>query len=222
MRYNRGINLSETALCVSPLCAAPKPIRKGKFPMICDDSTPASDVDQRQISADLRNKRARNAEPYYWNDEIELATGRAFNWLCPFCAVDLHQTGYHKAHISPVGSEIGVVPGNIVLSCPDCNRDMHSRHAMTYCQQKGLVFSQIAFTLEILARIFPIEKSNPPDRYTKKPNARSLAEEWFDAYTGDVNAIDAEAVYKHLGIGKSTFYDVWKARKAQGAQRGGE
>ena len=57
--------------------------------------------------------------------------------------------------------------------------------------------------------------------HRKNRNARSLAEEWFDAYTGDVNAIDAEAIYKSLGIGKSTFYDVWKIRKAQAAQNNG-
>ncbi len=54
--------------------------------------------------------------------------------------------------------------------------------------------------------------------HRKNRNARSLAEEWFDAYAGDVNAIDAETIYKQLGIGKSTFYDVWKARKTNAAQ----
>ena len=57
--------------------------------------------------------------------------------------------------------------------------------------------------------------------HRKNRNARTLAEEWFDAYTGDVNTIDAESIYKGLNIGKSTFYDVWKIRKAQAAQKTG-
>lgn len=174
--YNRG-NLSETARSVGSTRAASSNHEGIIFMATWYDSTTALNS-QQQASADLLNKRARNSEPYFWNDDIEQATGRAFQWLCPFCGVDLRQTGYHKAHISPVGSGVGVVPGNIVLSCPECNMDMHSRHAYTYCQQKRIPFANIGFTLEILARIFPIALIERVERHKKAPNARTLAEQW--------------------------------------------
>lgn len=62
---------------------------------------------------------------------------------------------------------------------------------------------------------FPLEASESTLGHRKAPNARSLAEEWFNGYTGDVFSIDAESVYRELGIGKSTFYKVWGERKAQ-------
>ena len=68
------------------------------------------------MNSDLANKRARSEEPVIWNDEIEQATGAAFSWMCPFCGVDLYETGYQRAHIWPVGYGVGMVPGNIVLS----------------------------------------------------------------------------------------------------------
>lgn len=58
--------------------------------------------------------------------------------------------------------------------------------------------------------------------HRKQPNARSLAEEWFDQYLGDLNAIDAKAICTELGIGKSTFYAVLSERKARAVGNGGE
>jgi len=49
--------------------------------------------------------------------------------------------------------------------------------------------------------------------HKKAPNARTLAEQWFDGYTGDLNDVDAKAVCSELGIGKSTFYAVWTERR---------
>jgi hypothetical protein len=173
------------------------------------------------MNADTRNKRARRAEPHLWNDEIEQATGRAFNWHCPFCNADLHQTGYHKAHIHPVGSGIGIVPGNIVLACPACNMDMHSRPTWLWCDQHNISYWQIQFTLEIVRRIYM------PDRDVLKshkvPDASKRVQEFYEQNKDALwdETLGVRKVAEHLGVGRQTVSNVRQALRDQAKQSNG-
>lgn len=159
------------------------------------------------MNADLANKRLRRAEPFHWNDEIEQATGRAFNWRCPFCNSDLNVTGYHRSHINPVGSGIGVVPGNIVLACPDCNMDMHSRHTWTWCTQKGISYWQIQMVLEVIRRIFPIEASVTVNRKAKAPSPSQTVRNHLREHPEDIR-LGVRELAEKLQVGKSTVSNV--------------
>lgn len=97
------------------------------------------------------------SEPHYWNNTIEQATGRAFDWQCPFCSANLLEVGYIRAHISPVGTGVGIVLGNIVLSCVRCNSSMGNNHAFTWCQWRGIDFGHIASVLDVLRKVFARE-----------------------------------------------------------------
>jgi hypothetical protein len=140
----------------------------------CDSTTL-----QRRREADLKNKRARLSEPFYWNEEIEKATGNAFDWRCPFCNSDLHQSGFHKAHIHPVGSGIGVIPGNIVLSCPRCNESMHNTPAWLYCHRNGIRYAWIQLTLEVLAKVFACPPKVMPITF-KTASGQEQVKRWLD------------------------------------------
>lgn len=179
-------------------------------------------------NADLLNKQARRAEPYFWNAEIENATGKAFNWLCPFCGADLKQTGYHKAHIFPVGSDIGVVPGNIVLACPTCNMSMHDKPAWEWCVQCGISYGHIQFTLEVIRRIFTPEldddgvanmiyKPTPSFRKANKPDALKIVIAHLDANPDDAN-LPARQLGKLLKVGHDTANkgrNLWRSQRSE-------
>lgn len=186
---------------------------EGARPM-SDSTTTVLPIQLPAKSSDLLNKQARRAEPYYWNDTIETAAGNAFNWLCPFCGADLNETGYHKTHISPVGTGIGFVPGNIVLACPSCNQDMHTRHAWTWCFKKGISFWGIQLTLEVLARIFPSPENirQPKSALVKRPDASRRVTEYLSSHPEalEMNPLELAAM---LQVGKSTVYNVLKQFK---------
>ncbi len=93
-------------------------------------------------------------EPNYWNITIERATGRAFDWLCPFCGIDISEGNYVLAHISPVGTGVGLIPGNVVLACQSCNLEMSNQHAWVWCQSKGISFWHMVPILETIRKIF--------------------------------------------------------------------
>lgn len=95
----------------------------------------------------------RDIEPQFWNEQIELATGRAFDWRCPFCGTSVVKR-YHRAHIAPRGTGAGLVPGNIVLSCANCNTRMGHKHAWVWCEEEGIEYWHMIPILRTLAKIF--------------------------------------------------------------------
>lgn len=164
------------------------------------------------MNSGLSNKRRRRREPMVWNEAIEHATGSAFNWHCPFCGADLLETGYHRAHIDVVGNGIGLVPGNVVLSCPACNKGMHNTPARIWCMKRGIAFWPIQFTLEILCRVLysnadivgssTIEKPKRSVTYTSDAKERALA--YFEANPESVQ-LPVRELADVIGVGKSTI-----------------
>lgn len=173
------------------------------------------------MNSDLRNKQLRRSEPFYWNDFIEQTTGRVFDWCCPFCGIDISHGNYHKAHINPVGTGVGVIPGNIVLACVYCNQHMHQRHAQKYCADKNISFWQIQFKCELLAKVFPLDMqvdmqvSIPRQStlgHTKQPDATEKVKAYLLEFPEAINMKPLELA-SMLGVGKSTVYNVIKAMK---------
>lgn len=98
-----------------------------------------------------------SSEARIWTIEIEQATGRAFDWRCPFCKADLHETGYERSHVYPSGQGIGFVPGNIVLACFDCNRSMGNIPAWEWCRLNHITYWWMLPILETLQKVFAPE-----------------------------------------------------------------
>lgn len=167
-----------------------------------------------------------NSEPHYWNDFIEQATGRAFDWRCPFCSADLKAVGYIRAHISPVGTGVGFVPGNIVLSCNDCNVSMGDNHAWLWCVAQGINHGWILTTLEILQKVFSVEISEPielrPVEMISKrfhsprctPNEKSLlVTQWFREHPEDKALPGRELEATRFPEGVKISYATWNKGK---------
>lgn len=177
------------------------------------------------VSSDLVNKRARRSEPYFWNDDIEEATGRAFNWQCPFCDVSLQDTDYHKAHVWPVGYGVGVVPGNIVLTCPDCNMNMHDEPMWQWCLSRNINFGQMQFTLEILERIFKSSDLTVPDITFERKVARpgggiGRVIEYLTVNPADAQ-LSARKLAELVGVGHDTANkgrNAWRVNQSANGQ----
>lgn len=176
-------------------------------------------IPNSEASKDLLNKRSRISEPYIWDDEIEQAVGRAFDWRCPFCNKDISDGDYYLAHINPVGSGVGVVPGNIVLSCLYCNQHMHERHAQKYCMDNSIPFWEIQFKLEIISKFF---SDKTVKQSVKAPNATAAAIAYFQEDMTRLQAPASQAVAALKGYaGKSTVYQVYERMKNESQTQDG-